>query len=154
MTQRIADTLDYLVLGLSLTPGGMTKAGIRQTIMQTYEWLRSATPEEVQAKEPALRGLFERALVEVDAYLPPVATRGEIVRHFRELRQAGEFSWSHGIALHWLRNQFDLSPLKIPEDMPWHAHVGVGHHAGHVVVEEQDLLKDAFFILAKSRAAL
>ena len=38
--------------------------------------------------------------------------------------------------------------------MPYHARIGVGHHAGNAAVEEEFLLRDAFFMLAKCQVSL
>jgi hypothetical protein len=65
-----------------------------------------------------------------------------------------EFSFSNGVSYGWLATRFDCSRLDIPDDMPYHARIGVGHHAGNAAVKEDFLLRDAFFMLAKCQLSL
>ena len=41
----------------------------------------------------------------------------------------------------------DCSNMGFPEDLPSHARIGLGIHAGFGSIEEEFLLKDAFFML-------
>jgi hypothetical protein len=77
----------------------------------------------------------------------------EIAREFRRLLEAGPDVWRYGIHNSWLTEHFDVSRLPQAEDLPRHARVGIGIHAGSVSVEEVSLLQDTFFLLVRARAS-
>jgi hypothetical protein len=56
-----------------------------------------------------------------------------------------------GIQYKWLDERLDCSPLGLPADLPWHARIGISHHARTFSVEEYWLLEDAFFMLVSAR---
>ena len=61
--------------------------------------------------------------------------------------------WRYGITYGWLLERFELPLIGLPSDLPAHARIGIGHHAGSASTEEVALLDDAFFLLALTCAA-
>jgi hypothetical protein len=108
-----------------------------------------------------LKERFERICSALDklidtskSSLPPKRGWRGIAIEYWQATQAKEFTWTYGIPSGWLVERFDCSSLHIPDDMPFHARIGVGHHAGQAAVEEDFLLRDAFFMLVKCKESL
>lgn len=68
----------------------------------------------------------------------------KIAFEFNELFKK-EKPYSTGLEFGWLDNLMDCT--KLYGELPFHARIGIGHHAGHISVEEKFLLEDAFCML-------
>lgn len=68
----------------------------------------------------------------------------KIALEFNELFKK-EKPYSTGLEFGWLNNLMDCT--KVYGELPFHARIGIGHHAGHASIEERFLLEDAFCML-------
>jgi len=146
--------LSFIHLVSSLIPGAASNIEVQGLITETGTWVDSAPEHEMRQKAMKTSGLLDKMVTESQQRLPTKKDWREIAaEHW--LRLGGkEFSFSNGVACGWLVERFDCSSLNISDDMPYHARIGVGHHAGNAAVEEEFLLRDAFFMLAKCQISL
>ncbi|MGD8307013.1 MAG: hypothetical protein PVF17_10190 [Ignavibacteria bacterium] len=75
----------------------------------------------------------------------------DIAKEFKSLYTNEEELFSNGIALGELDKWFDTKALKFPNHLPFHTKIGLGHHAGHANIEEEYLLRDAFYSFLKAK---
>jgi hypothetical protein len=97
--------------------------------------------------------LLHKAESTLEEMLPKKKSVEEIARDFRLLVKVEPDVWKFGISHDWLSDHFDLSRLPQAEDLPRHARIGIGIHAGQVNIEEISLLEDTFFLLVRARRA-
>jgi hypothetical protein len=97
---------------------------------------------------------FDKLIEESKDLLPPKLDWRQLAFDFEDLCKEGSFSWTHGLQYGWLADRFDCTRLGISVDLPFHARIGTGHHAGYGAVEEDFLLRDAFYLLVKARRTL
>ncbi len=83
--------------------------------------------------------------------LKPKKNYKDIAREFKSLYSDEQELYSNGIALGELDKWFDSSALKFPKHLPFHTKIGLGHHAGHANIEEEYLLRDAFYSYLKAK---
>jgi hypothetical protein len=121
---------------------------------ETGEWIDRAPVSEVRSKGRAVIKKLDELIKLTSEKLPPKREWREIAAEHWERCQTGGFSFNTGVLCEWIVERFECASLHIPDDMPYHARIGVGHHAGHASVEEDFLLRDAFFMLAQCTAAL
>ena len=146
--------ISFIHLVSSLIPEASTNLEAKSDFNQTGVWVDTASEGELRAKAEAVIGLLDRLVRESQKRLPSkVGWRHIAAEHWQRLA-TNEFSFSNGVSYGWLAERFDCSRLHIPSDMPYHARIGVGHHAGNAAIEEDFLLRDAFFMLAKCQTSL
>lgn len=144
----------YIHLISSLIPGLPTNPEVRRTLNQTGTWIDAAPETELRAKADEVLAGLDSLLSLVQEQLPSKKDWRQIAAdHWKNCSETG-FSFSNGVSCGWLVERFDCSRLHIPDDMPYHARIGVGHHAGNAAIEEDFLVRDAFFMLAKCQVAL
>lgn len=144
----------YVHLVSSLIPGLPAHPEVARTLHHTGGWIDSAPESELRSRAPELLAVLDTLLSLAHQQLPPrVDWRQIAADHWENCRET-TFSFSNGVSYGWLAARFDCSRLRISDDMPYHARIGVGHHAGNAAVEEDFLVRDAFYMLAKCRASL
>jgi hypothetical protein len=84
--------------------------------------------------------------------LKPKRAREAIGNEFIRLGKTLDI-WRFGVSYGWLLEHFETPILALPVDLPAHARVGLGHHAGSVAVEEVSLLDDTFLLLVETQRA-
>jgi hypothetical protein len=144
----------YIHLVSSLIPGAVSNLRPKSQLHETGAWVDTAPEKELRSKAHSVMELLDKLVKESHKQLPPKKAWQEIAFEHWQRMATNEFSFSNGVACGWLAERFDCSTLHIPDDMPYHARIGVGHHAGNAAVEEDFLLRDAFFMLAKCQASL
>jgi len=146
--------ISYIHLVSSLIPETPSHLEPNSHFSETSKWVDSAPETEIREKAPSVLQMLDQLVTVCKKRLPPKKDWEEIAaEHWLRLK-SGEFSFTHGIACGWLVGRFDCKRLGISEDMPYHARIGIGHHAGNAAVEEEFLLRDAFFMLAKCQVNL
>lgn len=143
----------YLQLAFSLVPGALTNREVRQGIEDVGRWLDSCSDADIVRKAPRIARSYEPVLAGAISKLPPKKAWTEIAQDYWELCRDKAFTFSTGLCYGWLSERFQCAAVGIPDDFPYHGRIGVGHHAGFAFVEEETLLRDAFFLLAKARVA-
>lgn len=149
--QRISDYHLFLVLASAVSNHRDRPEEFCAILTSVPEFLRTASGRDIRERGKELASLLSRAVQLHDKVLPRKKTAREIARDFRSLVAAEPDIWRFGIQSGWLSERFDTSRLPQAEDLPWHARVGIGVHAGRVGVEEVSLLEDAFFLLVRAR---
>ena len=93
----------------------------------------------------------------IDRYtkiVPPRIPIEAIASDFSNLVKTDKQLYSYGIDCLWLQERMDCATMSwLPKSLPAHAKVGIGVHAGVYGVEEDFLLRDAFFTLVAALAA-
>lgn len=117
-------------------------------------WIDTASSSELRERAPALRVILDKMVEQANQRLPPRTDWRKIAVEHWERCAKDEFSFSAGIPMVWLAERFDIGALGGPPDLPYHARVGIGAHAGRAAVEEDFLLRDAYFLLIKCDRAL
>ena len=145
--------LVYLQLMISLTPkdkGGISNKAVRESLIETSEFLDKADEDEIVNKGPILINHLQKIVDWYKESFPPKIPVEQIAEEFNNFfsKNRGTYSW--GLEYGWLQKIMDCSNMGFPEDLPFHARIGIGHHAGLGSVEEEFLLRDAFFMLALS----
>jgi hypothetical protein len=146
--------ISFIHLVSSLTPEASVKLEAKGDIHQIGTWVDTAPEDELRIKAATVIELLDKLVAASQKRLPPKVDWQKIAAEHWQRLGSKEFSYSNGISCGWLAERFDCSRLSIPDDMPYHARIGVGHHAGNAAVEEDFLLRDAFFMLAKCQASL
>ena len=144
----------YIHLVSSLIPGLPAHPEVSRTLQYTGRWIDSASESELRSRTPELLAALDAMVGLAQQQLPPKLDWRQIAADHWENCKDTAFSWSSGVSYGWLAERFDCSRLRISDDMPYHARIGVGHHAGNAAIEEDFLIRDAFFMLAKCRASL
>jgi hypothetical protein len=101
-----------------------------------------------------LEASFDKMIALAQKRLLPRKPWQEIAAEYLRHSADGDFSLSIGIPYGWLAERFTPAALGGPPDLPYHARVGIGPHSGRGAVEEDFLLRDAYFLLGKSNRAL
>lgn len=152
--QRLTEYHLYIVLGCSLVKARHPEsAEIRATLDSVSEFLRTASSRQIREREKELEVLLARATRMYETVLPRKKSVSGIARDFSLLLKQEPDIWRFGVQNGWLMERFDLARLPQFEDLPNHARVGIGVHAGQVSVEEASLLDDSFFLLVRARAS-
>jgi len=145
--------LVYLQLMTSLAPkdkGGISNKTVRESLVETSEFLNKADEDEIVNKGPILINHLQKAVDWYKESFPPKIPVEQITEEFNKFFSKNREPYSWGLECGWLQKVMDCSNMGFPEDFPFHARIGIGHHAGFGSIEEGFLLRDAFFILALS----
>jgi hypothetical protein len=154
LKSEIKSRISYIHITSALIPNTLENPKIAALIKNTGTWIDTARGMEIREKASTVIGLLDKAIDSAQKQFPTKRNWQEIAADHWVRCSKGEFSLSDGIPYGWLADRFECSCLKIPDDMPYHASIGVGHHAGKASVEEDFLLRDAFFMLAKCQTSL
>jgi hypothetical protein len=146
--------LSYIHLVSAIIPEAAWNLKAKGLFDETGAWVDTASEKEIRKRARKVIGLLDKLVTESQRQLPPRKDWRDIAAEHWQRLAATEFSLSNGVPCGWLVERFDCSRLHIPDDMPYHARIGVGHHAGNAAVEEDFLLRDAFFMLAKCQLSL
>ena len=142
----------FIHLVTALIPNLLSNPDISGFYRETGEWIDSAAEAEIRSKAGLILDKLDSIIHLAGKTLAPKPWR-TVAASTRRV-QGDKFSFDNGVAYGWLAKRFDCACLRIPEDMPYHARIGVGYHAGNAAVEEDFLLRDAFFMRAKCEASL
>lgn len=151
--QRLARLHAYLGLYLSLYPGerGTQNPLARQMLNEVGIFLKGASRLDVERRAKAIRSVLERAAPSTPE-LQPCQSPESIGEDFLQLGKAYDV-WRYGVDYGWLVKRFKVPVTWIPTDLPRHARIGLGTHAGTSATEELTLLDDAFFLQAMASCA-
>lgn len=138
----------FLHLIAALIPNLSSRVYTASFHKETGDWIAKAPEEEIRGKAQELVSKLDELIRLANSRLLPKIDWREIAADHLERCKTGDFSFSHGVPHGWLLERFDCSPLSSFEDLPYHARIGVGPHAGHASIEEDFLLRDAFYMLA------
>lgn len=153
LRQRLLYLHAYSILRHGLEPGdaGIRNPEIKAGVNELREFCRSATDEEIETRGPRLEELLRQSF-ERDTFLHLLRRPDEIGQDLIRVDQQQDVI-RFGVRYGWLTKQFRQPILGLPMDLPWHARIGLGPHAGSVAIEESTLLDDTFFLLAQTEKA-
>ena len=141
----------YLQLVYSLIPGAISRPECREFFQEMHDWLEGAREDEIRAKAAEVWKQYARLLEDAFKKIPPKKPWKEIAEDYWRRCRDKDFSWDTGLSHAWLAERFDLKAMNIWQDLPLHARIGIGHHAGRASIEEDFLLRDAFFVMVRAR---
>lgn len=152
--ERLTEYHLYVVLSWSLLKDRHPEsAEISLALESVSDFLRTASSRQLRERGKELEALLARAARMHETVLPRKISVREIARDFSLLLNQEPDIWRFGVQNGWLMQRFDLAQLPQFEDLPSHARVGIGVHAGQISVEEASLLDDTFFLLVRARSS-
>lgn len=151
--EQIVDLHAYLTLVFAVK-GNLAQMPeeVRQFLTAVGEFAKEAAASDLKAREEQFLIVLERMVSASSTLLPCRVSVREVARDFQKLSSETDV-FRFGIPYGWLAERFEMPALPLPPDLPFHAKVGVGHHAGNASVEELFLLEDAFFLFCRAEAA-
>jgi hypothetical protein len=138
----------YSVLAPSYTNVGIFIPIVKESLNNVINFINNAKEKEIVNRGPEILNALEPLLNSVKETIPPKKELHEISSAFELLKEDDKL-FSHGILFEWLDKYIDVSKI-LNSETPYHAHIGIGFHAGSLSLEESDLLADAFYFLVKS----
>lgn len=149
VSKELANYLAYVQLMSSLEPGegnitgSIVNAGLRDII----DFYQNSNSKELKATGPRLIKALEPMVNHYRTIAPLKVQFETITNDFNALCASNQELYSYGIEYQWLDERMDCSKMGLPDDLPWHARIGLRHHSGLVAIEEEFLLRDAFYLL-------
>lgn len=155
LSRKLSSYLAYLQLMSSLEPGAgnITNPAIKSKIKDAWDFYKGTNAEELLLKGPTHIKDLEPLIQQYTTLAVPKEPIETIASDFNSLCAIHKELYSYGIEYRWLDERMDCSKMGFPIDLPWHTKIGLGHHAGMGSVEEEFLLRDAFFMLASAEEA-
>jgi hypothetical protein len=152
LSRSFANHLAYLHLMTSLEPGegNITNPTIKDGLNGALDFYKTTNEEELLSKAPKLIKSFQPLIDRFTSVAPLKVTLEQVATDFNSLFAENKEVYSYGIEYGWLHERMDCSHMGLPNDLPWHTRIGIGHHAGRISVEELFLLHDAFFMLSSA----
>jgi hypothetical protein len=152
LSRSFANHLAYLQLMTSLEPGegNITNPTIKAGLNDALDFYKTTNEEGLLLKAPKLIKSFQPLIERFKSIAPLKVSMNQVATDFNSLFVNNKKVYSYGIEYGWLHERMDCSHMGLPNDLPWHTRIGVGHHAGRFSVEERFLLHDAFFMLASA----
>jgi len=152
---KLAVYLPYLQLMTSLDPTecGIINQEVKNSLIEAWDFLKTANAKELINKGPKLITSLKKLVEKYEEFARPKLPLEKISEEFNDLCSKNKEIYSYGLEYGWLQKVMDCSNMGFPEDLPFHARIGLGHHAEFGNVEEEFLLRDAFFMLALAEEA-
>lgn len=151
--QELSDYHTYLVFANTLKriPAGKNET-LRDLMNEVAAFIDTATSREIKDRGKQLLQVLKHAVELNTKFLPRRMSARQIARDFRELTTTTDV-WRFGVPCGWLRERFAPEGMEFDADLPAHAKVGIGVHAGRASIEEVFLLEDTYFLLARAESA-
>ena len=138
---------------LNLPKAVIINKNIKNTLIEAWDFFRTSNDKDFIRKGPKLVTLLEDLINHYKNLAKPKVSLERISEEFNDLCKKNKEIYSWGLEYGWLQSIMDCSKMGFPQDLPFHARIGLGHHAGFGSVEEEFLLRDAFFMLALAEEA-
>lgn len=151
--KELFERMFYIQLLASLTPkgnGGLADKEVKQSFIEMSSTLDSMSDTELTIRGEYFYELLQKAVKMSRKYFRPRKSIRVIGREFNELFTSGKSNYSIGIEFGWLNERIEFIVYPFPSYLPYHANVGLGHHANSISIEEEYLLRDAFFMLIQA----
>lgn len=151
--EQLVDLHAYLTLVFAVK-GNLAQMPeeVRRFLSTVGELTKETDASDLKARGPQFLSVLARMVSASSTLLPCRVAVEEVARDFQKLSHETDVL-RFGVPYGWLAERFEVSALPLPPDLPFHAKVGVGHHAGNASVEELFLLEDAFFLCGGSEPA-
>jgi hypothetical protein len=144
--------LSYLHLATALLPELFKQDDVRGAVNELAAIIDSTSTSHLQLRAHEILCWLDTAIAMANGRLHPRKAREDIAADYWQLNSGRQISHATGIDYGWLACRFDLTAaLGVPDDLPYHARIGLANHAGTAAIEEDFLLRDSFYLLAKLR---
>lgn len=150
---RLNNKLIYVQLLFSLTPkeyGGVANSEVKEMIQDLYNWIKNSTDEELSKKENQVNEFLDSIIDKYKDKFENIKDIDTIANEFNSFFKCNKNVYSKGVEYGWLIETFNHLKLPYPNYLPYQTKIGLGVHAGKISVEEEFLLKDAFYLLVKA----
>lgn len=154
LKEELRSHIVYFQFISSLIPmekGGLSKEN-KEFIVNTFDFINKFKSESIDEGRILLDNLKEKCL-DLQKICPLKVSLETAAIKFSEKMHENKQLFSFGLEYGFLQELIDCSNLGYPEYLPYHAKIGIGGHAGRGSIEEEFLLKDAFFLLIKAEKA-
>lgn len=151
---KLNNKLVYIQLLFSLTPeeyGGIANSKVREMIHNFYDFIKNSTNDELSKKENEVNQFLDSIIEEYKGKFENNKDIDTIANEFNNLFKGNNNIYSKGIEYGWLIETFNYLKLPYPDYLPYQTKIGLGVHAGNISVEEEFLLRDAFYLLVKAK---
>ena len=144
-TALLFDKLTYSIFGIALMPQNNMSIAILERLANLY--LEVKDINGVWYFPADIEQIINETYCTIKQQFPLKVGIKKAGRLLREELLNNPFR--NGIQLGNIANSMDLKYTPyIKENLPYYSRLGLGHHANRVVNEEQQLLSDAFYLLA------
>lgn len=147
---EVIDLSVYLQLMGSLVPGS-NFSHIKDIVTSTSDFIRNSSEKKVKDKLQSLKEPLQKMAQPFMDKFPLKRKLQEIAIDFNSFFKDGNDVYSTGLAFGWLNEQMNLTDFDCYPDTPYHLRIGLGAHKGNGSIEEDFLLKDAFYVLVKAK---
>jgi len=131
-----------------VAPGALHDNSFGKMLEATSDFIYQATSEDFLARAASISATLDDWVTRGVKFLPTKVSIEKIAKEFAKLlNKQGDTLYSNGVTFGWLSCLIDCTALGLRADLPYHAKIGLGAHAGQASVEEAFLLHDAFFLL-------
>jgi hypothetical protein len=120
---------------------------IRNGINDIGEKIKSCTDDELIELGQGIYDFLTLVYNSYKAYFKPKKSQRVIGNEFNNLFLQGESVYSTGLEYGWLEEGMEFVDDNFPKYLPYHAKVGIAGHANRINIEEEFLLRDAFYML-------
>lgn len=146
---KVWDIAVYIQLMGALDPATDFN-NIKKYVLEVWDFFQEEDDSDIEEKLPEIREFLENIAREYKAKYPLEKEISEIAKDWNELFKDRNDVFSRGVSYGWLKKRVDLSHLFKLDYAPYHMRVGLVAHSGHLSIEEDFLLKDAFSALVNA----
>ncbi|MBP1177509.1 uncharacterized protein YktA (UPF0223 family) [Paenibacillus sp. PvR133] len=151
---NMLEKLYYLQLVASLTPkssGGIMNKSVREKIFEIANFIKESSALEFHAREVQLYEYLVQIYNTYKTVIKPKINHRKIGRDFNELfAEENRNPYSYGIEYGWIKERIEIVNDPWPSDLPYQSKIGIGAHFPSVGIEEEFMLRDAFYLLVKA----
>lgn len=145
--------LIYVQLLLSLTPekyGGILNHQMKDLISNIFDFIKNSYNDEFCKKQNEFHKLLDTIIDRYKDKFEKIMDIDTIAYEFNNLFKNNSNIYSSGIEYGWLIKVFNYLKLPYHNYLPYQSKIGVGAHVGNISIEEEFLLRDAFYLLVKA----
>jgi hypothetical protein len=155
LRENMLKRLYYLTLVTSLTPkdkGGIMNKFTREALVETGEFIKNSSETEFLMNKMQIHDYLVKIYNNYKLLYKPRIGQIKIGKDFNDLFLDNQSPFNYGIEFGWINERIECTNGKPwPEDLPYQTRIGIGIHFPSVSVEEEYLLRDAFFFLVMAK---
>ncbi|EPY08228.1 hypothetical protein PAALTS15_05863 [Paenibacillus alvei TS-15] len=153
LRKDMLERLYYLQLASSITNknlGGIMNPPIKQNLIQLGEFIVESSDSEFAFRSSEINDFMFELYRAYKLLFKPKINQRKIGRDFNELFSQNQNPYIYGIEFGWIDERIEYVQHPWPKDLPYQARIGIGPHFPAVGIEEEFMLRDAFFFLVKA----
>lgn len=154
--KNLLERLYYLTFVSSLMPtnnGGIMDKTVRGALIEMSSFIKESSDDELRARGDNLYRYLVDIYNNYKKIYRPKKSQTQIGRDFNALFLNDKVPYNYGIEYGWLDERIEFKNSPYPTDLPYHAKVGIGVHFPSIGIEEEFMLRDAFYLLVKANEA-